>query len=113
NCLLNIHTCKPEGFGNIFIQAWLKHKPTVSFAFDPGGFISSNKLGGFADSDYDLFKSQITKLIEDPEHRAATGEIAYEFGRDNFSIEKTVNEIESFLAEVFEDTKKGFDKALV
>lgn len=113
NCLLNIHTCKPEGFGNIFIQAWLKHKPTVSFAFDPGGFIDANNLGGFADGDYDVFKSQIARLINDPQYRATTGERAYEFGRANFSIEKTVNEIEDFLTEVLEDSKKGFEKELV
>ena len=106
HCLLNIHTCKPEGFGNIFIQAWLKRKPTVSLAFDPGGLIAEQQLGGFGDGSYETFRAQVRKLIEQAPFREATGEKAYQFAVENFSIEKTVNEIEDFLLEIAREHQK-------
>ena len=36
SCLFHVHTCLPEGFGNIFIQSWLSKKTSVSLSFNPG-----------------------------------------------------------------------------
>ena len=38
-----IHTCKPEGFGNNFIQAWMQGCPTISLEFDPDNLIQKEK----------------------------------------------------------------------
>lgn len=97
--LFLIHTCKPEGFSNNFIQAWLLGKPTISYGFDPASLIKNNDLGGFAGSNWDIFVSQIERLIDDPVARQAAGDRALAMARKNFSIDKTVGELEAFLHE--------------
>ena len=99
--LLLVHTCKPEGFGNNFIQAWLLGKPTVSYAFDPASLIQKHDLGGFPNSDWDLFVKQVARLIDDPGARQAAGGRALAMARENFSVDRTVRELEAFLKECF------------
>jgi glycosyltransferase involved in cell wall biosynthesis len=94
------HTCLPEGFGNIFIQAWLAGTPTVSLGFDPAGFITANDLGGMAGNDPALFAAQVARLIDDPDLRAVVGERARVFARANFSIKQTVDVLQEFFADV-------------
>ena len=40
-----VHTCEPEGFGNVFIQAWLQGRPTLTLEYDPDGIIAREALG--------------------------------------------------------------------
>jgi glycosyltransferase involved in cell wall biosynthesis len=91
--LLLVHTCRPEGFGNNFLQAWLKSKPTVSFGFDPGGYISEHSLGGVAHDDWDVFVSQVRSLLLNDNLRNETGARAYDFAQRTFSIARTVDEL--------------------
>lgn len=105
-CLFNVHTCQPEGFCNIFLQAWFKHKPTVTLEFDPDGLIEKNKLGGNAKGDFTKFVSMVEELITNAEYRDLVGNRAYEFGTENFSLERTADAIEAFLIEVA-DSKKS------
>ncbi len=98
--LFMVHTCNPEGFGSIYIQSWLKKKPTVSFAFDPDQYIEKHKLGGFANRNWPLFVNQTARLIDDPAYRKEIGERAYDFAYNQFSIAKTVNEAEAVLKDV-------------
>lgn len=100
--LLLVHTCKPEGFGNIFIQAWLKGVPTLSYEFDPGNFIANQKLGYVGKGDWPLFSQQARHLLGNPEERNTMGQRAREFALTEFSIAKTADALEAFLYEVLE-----------
>lgn len=92
--LLLAHTCRPEGFGNNFLQAWLAGRPTVSLGFDPGGYISREQLGGFADDDFEHFVEAVAQLLASAELRQEVGSRAQAFADANFSISRTVDELE-------------------
>lgn len=98
--LLLAHTCRPEGFGNNFIQAWLAGKPTVSLGFDPGGYIEQEKLGGFADDDFENFVSTIEALLCSDAKRHEVGKRARTFAEANFSVQRTVDTLEKVLDDV-------------
>lgn len=95
-----VHTCKPEGFGNNFIQAWLRGKPTVSFGFDPGGYINRFDLGGVADDDWNKMTKLVGALIADPASRADHGRKALNFAKSSFSKKITVDALLPFLIKV-------------
>lgn len=98
--LLLAHTCRPEGFGNNFIQAWLAGKPTVSLGFDPGGYIEQEKLGGFAHDDFESFVSIIEALLCNDAERQEVGTRARTFAEANFSVQRTVDTLEKVLDDV-------------
>ena len=98
--LFLVHTCKPEGFGNNFIQAWFQRKPTITYEFDPASYIEDNQLGGCAHNDWGRFVELTRGLIADPALRKAAGERGYIFADQNFTIDKTVQEIEDFMKEL-------------
>jgi len=103
--LFLVHTCKPEGFGSVFIQAWLKGKPTISLGFDPGGYIQNNNLGGYAANSWDFFVERVQDLIKDSVQRVQTGERAYNFATQIFSAIKTTQTLESFLNKIQAESK--------
>lgn len=95
NSLFHVHTCDPEGFGNIFIQAWLLQKASLSLNFDPEGLINKYNLGYFSDGDINLFYKQFKSLIDNPdllnEKSINARKIAYQyFSKDNM-IDKITN----------------------
>ena len=92
-----IHTCKPEGFPSVFLQAWLKSKPTITYEYDPGEFISKNKLGGVANNDWTNFVSMTKDLIDNKEERDAAGKRANDFAVDLFAAENTIQILEKLL----------------
>ncbi len=98
--LFLVHTCEPEGFGNVFIQAWLQRKPTVTLGFDPAGYISEHGLGGTADGNWEVFVGLVADLIENLSMRESIGQRAFAFARQNFSVAKTVEDVEAFMYEV-------------
>ena len=103
--LFHIHTCHPEGFGNVFIQAWLNKKPSISLGFDPGGFIEKQKIGFNANNDFDLFVEKVKEYIENEELRKQAGQRAYDFAIHNFTPEALAENVETFLLEVLESKK--------
>ena len=98
--LVLAHTCKPEGFGNNFIQAWFQGKPTVSFQFDPAGCIAAHDLGGFSAGRFALFTQQVARLIDEPATREAVGRRAQAYAVANFSLERTVDSVENFMTDI-------------
>ena len=97
---LHVHTCQPEGFGNVFIQAWMQGRPSVSLAFDPGGYIQEQGLGAVAGGNVDTFIRQVFDWATQPQRSDETGERARAFARKTFSVDAMVERVERILASV-------------
>jgi glycosyltransferase involved in cell wall biosynthesis len=98
--LFLVHTCKPEGFPNTFLQARFQKKPVVTLDFDAAGYIETHGLGFYAKGDWDAFVSASKNLIEDGAACTAASERAYDFAAGNFSFDRTVDLLEGFLFEI-------------
>jgi glycosyltransferase involved in cell wall biosynthesis len=103
NSLILITTSTPEGFSNNLIQAWLQRKPTISFEFDPGGLIEQEGLGYVCKSEYDLFLNKIDIILNNSTLREQIGNRAGNFADNYFSKKKTIDLIESFMLEIYEN----------
>lgn len=99
-----VHTCKPEGFGNNFIQAWMQGCPTISLEFDPDGLIQREQLG-FLSGTVEQMASDVELLLQNKILRDETGNRAQAFARANFTPKRMVDEVELFLEEVINDYK--------
>lgn len=100
--LFHVHTCLAEGFPNVFIQAWIQGKPSVTYGFDPANYIIDKELGYTAHEDSGMFVSYVKQLIEDPVKRDELGANAKKFAREMFQIEKSVTKLEKVFAEVLQ-----------
>ena len=103
-CLL--HTCMAEGFGNIFIQAWLQGCPTVSLEFDPDGCIKKEKLGFVSGSINQMIKD-VRLLLTNKTLRNEFGVKAISFAQKNFSVDRMVIEVELYLREVIDEYRNN------
>jgi glycosyltransferase involved in cell wall biosynthesis len=95
--LFLVHTCHPEGFGNIFIQAWKAGRPTVSLHFDPEGLIEGEGVGYLA-GDLPSLSRRVRELVTDDGAREAMCGRAAALGA-RYSADRTVDRIEAFLLE--------------
>ena len=98
--LLHVHTCRPEGFSNVFIQAWHLGRPSVSLGFDPEGVIARLGLGAVTDDDEARFHAVVGRLVIDEEERRAAGERARAFARERFDTVRNTRALEGFLSEL-------------
>lgn len=94
---LHVHTCLPEGFSNIFIQAWMQGRPSVSLGVDPGGYIASEGLGSCAGDDEAVLLNQVRRLLHDPSARELIGARAKAFATTKFSVDAMVENVEAVL----------------
>ncbi len=97
---LHVHTCQPEGFPNVFIQAWMQGRPSVSLEFDPCGYIVEQGLGAVADGEVDAFIRQVVDWATQPERSVSVGEHARAFAHETFSVDAMVERVEGILARV-------------
>lgn len=95
---LHVHTCLPEGFSNIFIQAWLQGRASVSLAFDPGGYLTSERIGRCAHGDWDRFVNDVKALACDGSDEM--GKRAQAFAQRMFAPERLVDAVEQVLTQV-------------
>ncbi|MEO6150167.1 MAG: glycosyltransferase [Mucilaginibacter sp.] len=98
NSLFLIHTCDPEGFGNNFIQAWFRAKPTITLYFDPNNYITDHKLG-FYSKTFDQMVEDVRLLEADTVLRETLGTHAKEFSV-MFTPEHNMNKFEAFFLKV-------------
>jgi len=97
--LFLVHTCNPEGFGDIFIQAWLMGKPTISLYFDPDDYISKHNIG-IVSGDLKSLTSDMETLTQQEELRKRMGERALKVARKNFDPKKNTQNLMKFIKQV-------------
>ena len=96
------HTCEPEGFPNVFIQAWSQQKPVVSVLYDPDDMILKNGIG-YCSGRFEQFALDVERLIADDEVRNEMGRRAGAFARESFSLERNGRKVLEFLQEICQD----------
>lgn len=96
---LHVHTCRPEGFGNIFIQAWLQGRPSVSLGYDPCGYIKEQGIGENANGNMQSFVQQVVKWATQPDKADEAGRRARSFAVFMFTVEAMVENVEKILVE--------------
>ncbi len=95
--LVHVHTCGPEGFPNVFIQAWWHGTPSVSLGFDPGGLIRAEGLGAVCGDDPERFAAAVLAFLSDGAARRAAGDRARSFAHARFDPEVAVLRLEQEL----------------
>lgn len=99
--MLLVHTCEPEGFPNVFLQAWGFSKPVVSLFFDPGGVIVKEKVG-FVSGDFETMVNQVSNLLEDDSQRQEIGVRANVMIQRKFVKEVNVQKLVSFCESILD-----------
>ena len=91
---LLLYTSEPvEGFGNSFIQAWLRNVPTVSLQFDPDGIIEGEGLGRCSMS-FEQMVEDVTEYMRSDAIRVAAGHRAREYAMRCHSAERMITDYE-------------------
>jgi glycosyltransferase involved in cell wall biosynthesis len=97
--LIVVHTCRPEGFPNIFIEAWSHAKPVVSLCFDPEGLLQRENIG-ICSGSFEKFVKDVTGLIGHSRHREEMGARGKVLVDRMFNLERNVGTLEDFLKSV-------------
>lgn len=99
-----INTCKPEGFGNNFIQAWFNKCPTITLSFDPDDIIEKNKIG-FHSKTFKKMVEDLRFLMNNSELREGMGEQARKYALENHDIFNNVKKYEKEFKQLINEKK--------
>lgn len=95
-----LYTSLPvEGFGNSFLQAWLRGVPTVSLSFDLDGILEREGVGRCSRT-FEQLVVDVRELMEDEAARLDMGRRAREYAVRHHSAEKMVADYEALFKEV-------------
>lgn len=100
DALFHVHTCEPEGFGNIFIQAWLARKTSVSLKFNPGSVLDGH-IGYFCDDNWNDFIDCCQNLIDNDLLRSSMGDNAYFHAKDLYMPYRLGKQVNSVLLDTY------------
>lgn len=98
-CLLLVHTGAPEGFPNVFIQAWSLGKPVVSLQVDPDGLLKERGLGMCSGTRQRLGED-VAQLVGSDSERNAIGTRAAEFAREHFDRAANIDALCDFMLQL-------------
>jgi glycosyltransferase involved in cell wall biosynthesis len=99
--LMVIHTCEPEGFPNVFLQAWAFEKPVISLHFDPGGYLKSHQTG-FHSKSFEQMKEDVIFMLNHENDRITLGENAKKLIENNFIKSENVKKLIDFYHKILE-----------
>lgn len=97
--LFHVHTCEPEGFGNIFIQAWMLKKPSISLKFNPGSVLDG-RIGYFCDDNWHEFVDKCHYLADNRSERERMGKAAYEHAIATYTPKRLGEQVDILLRQV-------------
>jgi glycosyltransferase involved in cell wall biosynthesis len=97
---VHVHTCEPEGFPNVFLQAWAQGVPSVSLGFDPGGVMAREGCGVSCAGDPTAFAAAVVHYLEDDPARDAAGAAAHRLVLREHSVEAATERLAALLEEV-------------
>lgn len=97
-----VNTCRPEGFGNNFIQAWLAACPTVSLEFDADRIMRDEGVGFCPGSSAGMV-SAVERLMKDEALRVKMGAAARQWAKSRH--DPATNALEYL--KVFERVRMG------
>lgn len=90
------HTCEPEGFPNVFLQAWGMNKPVISLFFDPGETIYKSGAGKCS-GDFQQFKIDVKELLSNESLREEMGGKGKVYLNEHFNSNNNLKLLEKFL----------------
>lgn len=89
----------PEGFPNVFIQAWMQAKPALSLFCDPDGMIAQHRLGRVSHT-LPQFLADAEAFVGSPALREEIGQHAQRFANEHFDVEKNAASMEAFFNDI-------------
>ena len=92
----------PEGFPNVFIQAWMQAKPALSLFCDPDELIARNRLGRVSHT-IQQFIADAKELVDSPALREEIGQHALRFANEHFNLEKNAASMEAFFNDILKN----------
>jgi len=104
--LFLIHTCDPEGFGDVFIQAWNSGKPTVSLYFDPDNLIESNQVG-MVSGNMASFRKDVENLATNKDLRIKLGREAERLASEKFDPQSNIKKLENMFISILRNSKNN------
>lgn len=101
-----VHTCEPEGFPNVYIQAWLAGIPVVTYEFDPEGFIVNDNLG-YVSQSVEKMVTDIQSILHSETYHPSDRDRIKEFAEQVFGRKRLINEVEQLLMETIHPSRKS------
>lgn len=89
-----------EGFGYVLIEAMAKQKPVIAFSIGSSAEIIDDGINGFIIEKFDVnqLTEKVKLLINNEELRKQMGQNGYNKVKELFSVEKTVDAVESLIS---------------